>query len=74
MDFMPFQYHAKAEALHALYLKLSAEEQFELIQSAVITVLSPREEPTGRTFVDELCSTVSPLARLWRFPAALSLA
>jgi hypothetical protein len=74
MDFMPFQYHAEAEVLHALYLNLSAEEQFKLIQNSVITVLSPREEPTGRTFADELCSTGSPLACLLQFPTAPSLA
>jgi hypothetical protein len=32
MDFVPFQYYAKAEALYALQLNLSAEEQFKSIQ------------------------------------------
>jgi hypothetical protein len=72
MDFMPFQHHAEAEALQCALNNISAEEQFELIQSAVTTVLSPHEEPMGRTFADELCSMGSPPARLPRFLAAPS--
>jgi hypothetical protein len=38
MDFMPSPYHGEAEALYTLELSLSADKQFKLIQSVVVTV------------------------------------